>query len=143
MKIKLLTKNAKMPTRGSAEAAGWDLYSANETVIKIKPHSVYKIPTGIAGEIPSGCYGGIYPRSGLATKDGLRLANCVGVIDSDYRGEWIVPIYNDSDTEKEILPNTKIAQVIISSFVQVELKEVKELNETERGGNGFGSTGVV
>ena len=94
LKIKLLDKNATIPTRGSEEAAGYDLYSAEEKIIQ--PGTVEKISTGIAMELPQYTFGAIYPRSGLSAKQGLRLANCVGVCDSDYRGPYIVALYNAS-----------------------------------------------
>ena len=141
MKIKLLNENAKLPSRGSEDAAGWDLYSSNTEDIVVKPGTTFKVPTGIATEIPQGYFGGVFPRSGLATKQGLRLANCVGVIDADYRGEWFVPIYNDTDVNQIIKPNERIAQMIIIPFYSVDLEEVEELNDTQRGIGGFGSTG--
>ena len=93
--IKLLNEKAKVPTKGSAAAAGYDLYVANDDIISISPHNTLKIDTGIAIEIPEGYFGGIFARSGLSSKEGLRPANCVGVIDSDYRGEVIVALHND------------------------------------------------
>ena len=100
MKIKLLSDKAKIPTRGSEEAAGWDLYAATDAIIP--PHSTVKVSTDIAIEIPNGYFGAVFARSGLATKQGLRPANCVGVIDSDYRGPMIVALHNDTEQVKEI-----------------------------------------
>lgn len=142
MKIKFVRDNAKMPTRGSEEAAGYDIYSANSEPILISPGETVKIPSGFATEIPSGYFGAIFPRSGIATKQGLRLANCVAVIDSDYRGEWLVPIYNDSSDNQIIAPGTRIAQFVIMPYRSVDLEKVSSLDETKRGVNGFGSTGV-
>lgn len=142
MKIKFVRDNAKMPTRGSEEAAGYDIYSANSEPILISPGEAVKIPAGFATEIPSGYFGAIFPRSGIATKQGLRLANCVAVIDSDYRGEWLVPIYNDSPDSQIIAPGTRIAQFVIMPYRSVDLEKVSSLDETKRGVNGFGSTGV-
>jgi dUTP pyrophosphatase len=142
MKIKFVRDNAKMPTRGSEEAAGYDIYSANSEPILISPGETVKIPAGFAAEIPSGYFGAIFPRSGIATKQGLRLANCVAVIDSDYRGEWLVPIYNDSPDSQIIAPGTRIAQFVIMPYRSVDLEKVSFLDETKRGINGFGSTGV-
>lgn len=142
MKIKFVRDNAKMPTRGSEEAAGYDIYSANSESILISPGETVKIPAGFATEIPSGYFGAIFPRSGIATKQGLRLANCVAVIDSDYRGEWLVPIYNDSPDSQIIAPGTRIAQFVIMPYRSVDLEKVSSLDETKRGVNGFGSTGV-
>lgn len=143
MNIKLLSSNAKMPTRGSEEAAGLDLYAANDSIIVIQPHSTVLIPTDIAIEIPRGMFGGIFARSGLASKRGLRPANCVGVIDSDYRGNIIVALHNDTDEAKAIEEGERIAQLIIMPYVMPELKVVKELSDTERGSDGFGSSGKL
>lgn len=143
MNIKLLSSNAKMPTKGSEEAAGLDLYAANDSIIVIQPHSTVLIPTDIAIEIPRGMFGGIFARSGLASKRGLRPANCVGVIDSDYRGNITVALHNDTDEAKAIEEGERIAQLIIMPYVMPELKVVKELSDTERGSDGFGSSGKL
>ena len=138
--IKKLKGTAKTPTRGSEYAAGYDLYSAEDKVI-IFSHSTVKVGTGIAAEIPEGYFGAIFARSGLASKQGLRPANCVGVVDADYRGELIVALHNDTDVKQEIAAGERIAQLVIMPFLPVEFKEVKELSETVRGEGGFGSTG--
>lgn len=143
MNIKLLSSNAKMPTKGSEEAAGLDLYAANDSIIVIQPHSTVLVPTDIAIEIPRGMFGGIFARSGLASKRGLRPANCVGVIDSDYRGNIIVALHNDTDEAKAIEEGERIAQLIIMPYMMPELKVVKELSDTERGSDGFGSSGKL
>lgn len=140
--IKKLTTTATIPTRGSKFAAGYDLYADLTEPITIKPHTTEKIGTGIAIELPVQYFGAIFARSGLATKKGLRPANCVGVCDSDYRGEYIVPIHNDSDEDKIIEPGERIAQLIVMPFIEVSFREVKELTDTERGDGGFGSSGV-
>lgn len=142
MKFKKLNNLAKLPTRGSAEAAGWDLYAATSYDTDIFPLQTVKIGTGIAVEIPKGNFGGIYARSGLATKQGLRPANCVGVIDSDYRGELVVALHNDSNSIQTISAGSRIAQLIIQPYTAVDLEEVDELDETDRGAGGFGSTGI-
>ena len=140
--IKKIKETAKVPTRGSEYAAGYDLYSAeNKTVIF--PHSTTKIGTGIAAEIPEGYFGAIFARSGLASKQGLRPANCVGVVDADYRGEIIVALHNDTDIKQEIAAGERIAQLVIMPFLPVEFTEVENLSETVRGEGGFGSTGKV
>lgn len=139
--IKKLSDTASLPTRGSAAAAGYDLYANVSEDIKIAPHTTQKIGTGLAMEIPDGYFGGIYARSGIATKEGLRPANCVGVVDSDYRGEIIVAVHNDSDIERVITPAERIAQIIIQPYLSVEFEEADELAESERGAGGFGSTG--
>ena len=141
VKFKKLNSNAHIPTRGSSEAAGYDLYACSEGDIVIDPHTTRKVGTGLAFELPSGTFGAIFARSGLATKAGLRPANCVGVCDSDYRGEYIVAIHNDSDEVKVILPGERIAQMVLMPYIPMELQEVEELDETERGAGGFGSTG--
>ncbi|MCR5342796.1 MULTISPECIES: dUTP diphosphatase [unclassified Butyrivibrio] len=139
--IKKLSDTATLPTRGSAAAAGYDLYANVSEDTKIAPHTTQKIGTGLAMEIPDGYFGGIYARSGIATKEGLRPANCVGVVDSDYRGEIIVAVHNDSDIERVITPAERIAQIIIQPYLSVEFEEADELAESERGAGGFGSTG--
>lgn len=140
--IKLLNESAKVPTRGSEYAAGYDLYAATAEDIEIAPHSTVKVGTGISVELPNGTFGAIFARSGLATKKGLRPANCVGVCDSDYRGEYIVAIHNDTDEMMTIAAGERIAQLIVMPFVAVEFNTVEELTETARGNRGFGSTGT-
>ena len=108
----------------------------------IKPYGTMKIHTGLAMEIPRGYFGAIFARSGMATKRGLRPANCVGVIDSDYRGEIIVALRNDSDSEQVITSGERIAQIVIMPYLPIEFNEVNSLEDTERGDGGFGSTGV-
>ena len=139
--IKKLNPNAIIPTRGSEYAAGYDLYACSEIAIDIAPHSTVKVGTGLAVEIPHGYFGAIFARSGLATKRGLRPANCVGVCDEDYRGEYIVALHNDTDEFMSIEPHERIAQLIVMPYLSVEFNEVNELSDTERGSGGFGSTG--
>lgn len=139
--IKKLNPNAIIPTRGSEYAAGYDLYACSEIAIDIAPHSTVKVGTGLAIEIPHGYFGAIFARSGLATKRGLRPANCVGVCDEDYRGEYIVALHNDTDEFMSIEPHERIAQLIVMPYLSVEFNEVSELSDTERGSGGFGSTG--
>lgn len=155
MKIKQLTKTAIIPTRNSEKAAGYDLYAdrvvnqhsdttpsdINDTIV-IPPHSTTMISTGIAIAIPDGYFGAIFARSGISTKRGLRPANCTGVIDSDYRGDIIVALHNDSDEPQVVEPHERIAQLVIISYQSVEFEVVYELDETERGENGFGSSGT-
>lgn len=139
--IKLLNKNAKTPTRGSEYAAGYDLYAATAETVTIAPHSTSKIGTGICAELPEGTFGAIFARSGLATKQSLRPANCVGVVDQDYRGEIIVALHNDSDVEKTISAGERIAQLVVLPYTPVNFSIVEELSSTDRGSGGFGSTG--
>lgn len=142
MKVKLLNDFAQVPTRGSEEAAGWDLYAAIENPIEINPHETKKIDTGIAIELPRGTFGAIYARSGLATKQGLRPANCVGVVDSDYRGPVIVALHNDSNELRVVNPGDRIAQLVVTLYVGGDMTVVESLSDTHRGESGFGSTGV-
>ena len=137
-----LNEYAKEPTRGSAAAAGYDLYAAISDPITIPAHTTVKIGTGLAFALPDSTFAAIFARSGLATKEGLRPANCVGVCDSDYRGEYIVALHNDTDSEKFINPGERIAQMVLMPYIPMLFKEVESLDETERGENGFGSTGV-
>lgn len=144
VKIKKLNENAVIPTRGSEYAAGYDLYAcmdSNESIL-VKPHQTVKIHTGLAVEIPDGYWGGIFARSGVATKRGLRPGNCTGIVDSDFRGEMIVALHNDSSVEQMIVGGERIAQLVILPYLPVTFTEVDELGETERGAGGFGSTGV-
>jgi dUTP pyrophosphatase len=141
VKVKKLTETAKLPTRGSVFSAGFDLYADNNVDITIHPHETRKIGTGLALEIPDGYYGAIFARSGLASKEGLRPANCVGICDSDYRGEYIVAIHNDSNEDRVIEPKERIAQLIIMQYPHITFEEVDELSDTSRGEGGFGSTG--
>lgn len=136
-----LKEAAQAPSRGSKQAAGYDLYAAEAGIIS--PHETMKIGTGIAVALPEGTFGGIFARSGIATKEGLRPANCVGVIDSDYRGEIIVAVHNDSKYVREINIGERIAQLVVIPYAPVELVCVDSLDETERGSGGFGSTGTV
>ena len=141
VKYKKLNENAIEPTRGSAEAAGYDLYAAIKEPITIHPHETVKIGTGLSFELPKYTFAAIVARSGLATKQGLRPANCLGVCDSDYRGEYIIALHNDSENEQTIEPQTRIAQMILFPYLPMKLIEVNELLETDRGDGGFGSTG--
>ena len=141
IKIKKLTDTAVLPARGSEYAAGYDLYADCKESITIEPHETAKIGTGLSMEIPDGYFGAVFARSGLASKQGLRPANCVGVCDSDYRGEYIVAIHNDTNLPRVIEPNERIAQLIVMPYMPVNCYLVSELNETERNDGGFGSTG--
>lgn len=142
MKFKKLNEKAMLPVRGSEFAAGYDLYAVVDDEIIVKPCETVKIHTGLAVEIPTGLFGAIFARSGLATKQGLRPANCVGVIDSDYRGEVIVAIHNDSDQERCIRNGDRVAQLILLGFYSFTPEWADELSDTDRGSGGFGSTGV-
>ena len=139
--IKKLTDSAILPDRGSDYAAGYDLFADVKEDVKIKAQTTAMIPTGLAMEIPEGYFGGIFARSGLASKESLRPANCVGVVDADYRGEVKVALHNDSAENRVITPGQKVAQLVIVPFLSVEFDEVEELSATVRGAGGFGSTG--
>ena len=139
--FKKLNEAASVPTYGSASAAGADLYALKAGEILIKPGQTQFVHTGIALEIPEGYVGLIYARSGLACKRGLAPANKVGVIDSDYRGEIIVALHNHSDKDAFVAPGERIAQIVITPYLQVEFSETADLSDTERGEGGFGSTG--
>lgn len=141
IKVKKLNEKATLPTRGSDYAAGYDLYACIDEQIKIEPHETVKVGTGMAFELPDGYFGAIFARSGLATKEGLRPANCVGCCDSDYRGEYIVPLHNDSDVTRYVLPQERIAQLILVEYEPMKFVVEDELGATKRGAGGFGSTG--
>ena len=139
IKIKKLDPKAVIPTRGSDAAAGVDLHAPKALVIH--PNSNGVVNTGLAVEIPDGYFGAIFARSGMATRKGLRPANCVGVIDSDYRGEIKVVLHNDSDIIRPVQEGDRVAQLVILPYEPIEFDEVDELNDTDRGIGGFGSTG--
>ena len=142
IEIKRLRPDAVIPTSGSKYAAGYDLYACpEEDKVVIAPHTTAKIGTGLSVAIPEGYFGAVFARSGLATKQGLRPANCVGVCDSDYRGEYIVALHNDTDAEQTVNKGDRIAQLVVMPYLAVEFEEKDELSETERGAGGFGSTG--
>lgn len=139
--IKKLNEKAIIPTYGTEYSAGFDLYSVSDEEITINPHETVFIKTGLAMEIPIGCGGFIFARSGLSTKKGLAPANKVGIIDADYRGEIMVALYNQTDESKTIDAHERIAQMVIMPFITANFIETNELSETKRGNNGFGSTG--
>ena len=137
-----LNENAIVPTYGTPFAAGADLYALPEGDIKLQPGDTVMIHTGVAMEIPDGTAAFIFARSGIATKRGLAPANKVGVIDSDYRGEIMVPIHNHSKEEQIIVSGERVAQMVIMHYVKAEFTECETLEETERNVSGFGSTGT-
>ncbi len=146
VKVKRLSSTATLPTYGSERATCMDLYAncPDEKYhrVSIPPHGTVKIGTGLSFQPPHNYYGAIYARSGLATKQGLRPANCVGICDEDYTGEYIVALHNDTDEEKIIHHGDRIAQLVFVPYEQVTIEEVQELESTNRGRSGFGSTGV-
>lgn len=144
VRIKKLNSTAIIPTFGSEEAAGCDLYAnlaPEGGSVTIAPGTTFFVKTGIALEIPKQYAGFIYARSGLASKRGLRPANCVGVVDSDYRGEVMVALYNDSQTEQTINHGERIAQMVIGPYLRPQFIEANDLSDTERGDGGFGHSG--
>lgn len=141
VRIKKLNERAVIPTYGSAGSAGGDLYSAEENDITVAPGQTAFIGTGLAVEIPQGLVGLVYARSGLACKKGLAPANKVGVIDSDYRGEIKVALYNHGKESQTVAKGERIAQLVIAPFVFAEYEETDDLSDTVRGKGGFGSTG--
>lgn len=137
LRVKLLRQDAIVPTRGSARAAGIDLYSCE--ILTIQPHERALVPTGIAIAIPDHCYGRVAPRSSLALRDGIDVG--AGVIDEDYRGEVKVLLFNHSALPFEIHRGDRIAQLIIEKISYAQVTLVDELPSTQRGDKGFGSTG--
>lgn len=139
--VKKLHENAILPTYGSAEAAGADLYACLDTPVTIEPSATVFIPTGLAMEVPKGCAGLIYARSSMGTKRGLAPANKVGVIDSDYRGQIMVALHNHGKNPQTIAHGERIAQMLITPVLTPVYEEAEELTDTSRGQGGFGSTG--
>ena len=141
VRVKKVHPHAIIPTYGSAEAAGADLYACVEEPVEIHPGRTVFIPTGLAMEIPKGCAGLIYARSSMGTKRGLAPANKVGVIDSDYRGQVMVALHNHGREVQTISYGERIAQLLITPVYTPGFQEVEELDDTQRGSGGFGSTG--
>ena len=137
LRFKKLETNATLPTRGSAQAAGLDLYSIENVVIEPKQRALVR--TGLAVAIPEGYYGRVAPRSGLAVKKGLDVL--AGVIDADYRGEIRCALYNSGDETIDLPAASKICQLIIEKIITPSAVWAEEISETDRGGGGFGSTG--
>lgn len=141
IKLVKLKDNATVPTYGSEEAAGADLYACIDGSVEILPQKTVLITTGIAIQIPRGYVGLIYARSGIATKRGLAPANKVGVIDSDYRGEIMVALHNHSDIPQIVENGERIAQIVITPYITANFVPCEQLDDSERGSSGFGSTG--
>ncbi len=141
LRFKFLNENAKLPQRATEQSAGYDLSSCEE--ITVRPHERAAIHTGLSCEIEGApqCVLLIYARSSLAAKHGLTLANCVGVVDTDYRGEIIVPLINLSDECYTVTVGERIAQMVVTPILTPETELCSELSDTERGSGGFGSTG--
>lgn len=141
IRVKILRPGATLPAYGTAGAAGADLTACLEAPITIEPGQTAFIPTGIALEVPTGCAGLVYARSGMACKQGLAPANKVGVIDSDYRGEIMVALHNHSGSARSIEPGQRIAQLLITPVLTPAYEEADTLSDTARDAGGFGSTG--
>lgn len=141
IRVKKLKDKAIMPTYGSSEAAGADLYACIDDPIEIQPGESVFVPTGLAMELPKGYAGLIYARSGLACKRGLAPANKVGVVDSDYRGEFMIVLHNHGSITQTIQHGERIAQLVITPVFTPGFIEIDELSDTERSSGGFGSTG--
>ena len=163
LKIQRLTETAILPTKAHETDACFDIYAdipneeyedelisvskylwkpAYKKGIQIKPHQTVLIPTGFATEIPHGYWGAIFARSGLASKQGLRPAQGVPVIDEPYRGQWMIPLHNDSEETRIIHHGDRICQFMLLPYFDTTITEVDELNSTDRGEGGFGSSGV-
>ena len=141
IRVKILKSGAKLPSYGSAEAAGADLYACLENPVTIAPGKTAFIPTGIALEVPKGCAGLVYARSGMACKRGLAPANKVGVVDSDYRGEITVVLHNHGTEPQTVENGERIAQFVITPVLTPAYEVAQSLSDTERDCGGFGSTG--
>ncbi len=139
--VKKLREKAILPTYGSLEAAGADLYACLDEDLEIAPGESCFVPTGLSMALPKNCAGLIYARSGLACKRGLAPANKVGVVDSDYRGEFMVVLHNHGQQKQRISHGERIAQLVITPVLTPSYEEVDELDETQRAAGGFGSTG--
>lgn len=141
LRVKKLREEAVLPERKTPGSAGYDLCACIGREFTIEPGELVIIPTGIAMEVPTGCAGMIFTRSGLGVKHGITVSNGVGVIDSDYRGEVHVGLRNSSRTAYTVRPGERIAQLIVLPVCLPEVEEIDELSETQRGEGGFGSTG--
>ena len=143
LKVKKIKENAVLPTRATSGSAGYDLCACIESDITVHKNEIVKIPTGISAEIDTNEAAlMIYPRSGLASKSGITLANCVGVVDSDYRGEIIVPLINNGKKDFIVTKDMRMAQLVCMPVLFPESAEKTELSDTLRGTKGFGSTGI-
>ena len=139
--VKKLRPGAVLPSFGSREAAGADLYACLEESVAIAPGKTVFIPTGLAMALPMGYVGLVYARSGLACKQDLAPANKVGVIDSDYRGEFMIALHNHGSETRIVANGDRIAQLVIQPYLAVSFEEQEDLDQTQRGQGGFGSTG--
>ena len=138
--IRKLRDNAIVPTQAHKGDAGYDLYACLDSTVWVHPGETIKVPTGLSIAVPEGYFGAVFARSGLATKQGLRPANCVGVCDAPYRGEYIVALHNDSNESRKVEHGDRIAQLILLPCLYAEFDVVETLDDTDRGDGGFGST---
>ncbi len=143
IRFKRLRPGAIIPKRGTPESAGLDLSACLEGPLILKAGETALVPTGLAAELPQGTAGMVYARSGLAAKLGIALANGVGVVDSDYRGELAVPLRNHGSDDFILNPGDRIAQLVVTPVLFPNIEEAETLGETLRGGGGFGSTGTA
>lgn len=141
-KVKKLKEEATIPTKAYAKDAGYDLYACTDEPIVIPRNENRMVPTGLSIALPDGTFGAVFARSGMATKHGLRPANAVGVCDSEYRGEYMVALYNDSKYTQVVRNGDRMAQLVIMPFIQGDIEMVENLDDTLRGSGGFGSTGT-
>ena len=141
LKLKKVRPEAQLPQRQTEGAAGYDLCACLEAPVTLAPGEGFSFPTGFAAEIPQGLVGLVFCRSGLGVKYGVSLPNCVGVIDSDYRGEVLVGLQNAGSADYIVQPGDRIAQLMIAPVIQADVRLVDGLDETQRGAGGFGSTG--
>ena len=141
IQVQKLRPDATLPSAGSDQAAGYDLFACIDAPVEIAPHTTARIGTGLAMAIPEGWFGAVFARSGLASREGLRPANCVGVCDSDYRGEYIVALHNDAAVTRTVNPGERIAQLVVLPCQSLCFQECEALPVTQRGAGGFGSTG--
>ena len=140
--VKKLDPRAKLPTYGSADAAGADIYALTDGPVTVAPGDTVLIHTGLAFAIPRGYVGLVHARSGLATQQGLAHANKVGVIDADYRGELMVALHNHGKESRTVECGDRIAQMVITPYLTAQFEPAEDLDDTARGEGGFGSTGV-
>lgn len=143
LRVKRLRETAQLPTRGTTGSAGYDLYACIDEPVTINPGQIEKLPTGIAIELQPGFAGFVFARSSLGIKYAVVPANCVGVIDSDYRGEVLVGLMNHAEQPYTVQPGERIAQLVILAVTTPELIDCDSLSDTERGSGGFGSTGKM
>lgn len=141
LQIKKLRENAVLPLRATSGSVGYDLCAALEEPVTLNPGETKPVPTGLAMAIPEGYGGFLFARSGLAVKHGIAPANCVGVIDSDYRGEVLIGLHNHGNTPYTIQPGERVGQLVLLAAALPEVTECEALEETQRGTGGFGSTG--